>query len=68
MLQFTDNDVTTQLPEKLPDGFLLSDADYNSSFADKPATHAADPTTTTTPATTTPATTTPATTNPPPKA
>lgn len=52
MLQFTDNDETTVVPAKLPDGFLLSDADYNSAFADKPATHAADPTTTSTPTTT----------------
>ena len=52
MLQFTDNDETTEVPDKLPDGFLLSDADYNSSFADKPA-HAVDPTTTTPTTTTT---------------
>lgn len=62
MLQFTDNDETTVVPDKLPDGFLLSDADYNSAFADKPAAHAVDPTTTT-PTTTTTTTTT----NPPPK-
>jgi hypothetical protein len=43
MLQFTDNDETTVVPGKLPDGFLLSDADYNSAFAEKPAAHAADP-------------------------
>ena len=66
MLQFTESDQTTEIPDKLPDGFLLSDADYNSAFADKPAAHAVDSTTTTT-TTTTPTTTT-TTTNPPPKA
>ena len=45
MLQFMDNDETTEVLDKLPDGFLLSDTDYNSSFADKPAAHALDPTT-----------------------
>jgi len=69
MLQFTDNDETSVVPDKLPDGFLLSDADYNSSFDDKPAAHAVDPITTTTtptkPATTDP--TTNPTTNPVPK-
>jgi len=64
MLQFTENDETKEIPDKLPDGFLLSDADYNSAFADKPAAHTVDSTTTTT---TTPTTTT-TTTNPPPKA
>jgi len=61
MLQFTDNDKTTEVPDKLPDGFLLSDANYNSAFADKPAPHAVDPTTTTAISTTTAATA-----NPPP--
>jgi len=42
MLQFTDNVQTTEVPDKLPDGVLLSDADYNSAFADKPAPHAVD--------------------------
>ncbi|KIM38832.1 hypothetical protein M413DRAFT_29778 [Hebeloma cylindrosporum] len=54
MLQLTDNDESTELPEILPEGFLLSDADYNSAFADKPAPRPADPST--------------AITNPPPKA
>ncbi|KIM41583.1 hypothetical protein M413DRAFT_445557 [Hebeloma cylindrosporum] len=36
MLQLTDNDQTTEVGDKLPDGFLLSDAEYNSALADKP--------------------------------
>jgi len=70
MLQFTDNDETTVVPDKLPDGFLLSDADYNSSFSEKPAAHAAHPTTTTTTTTNPtldPMTTPNPTTNPVPK-
>ena len=50
ILQFTDNDETTEVPDKLPDGFLLSDADYNSAFAVKPTLHDTDPTTVTSPA------------------
>ena len=54
MLQLTDNDETTPVADKLPDGFLLSDADYNSALADKTPGHSvnlanplpADPTTT----------------------
>jgi hypothetical protein len=42
MLRFTDNDQTTEVPDKLPDGFLLSDADYNLAFADKPTPHSVD--------------------------
>lgn len=44
MLQFTENDETTEVPDKLPDGFLLSDAEYNSALSDKPASRTADPT------------------------
>lgn len=32
MLQFTDNDETTPVPEQLPEGFLLKDEDYDDSF------------------------------------
>jgi hypothetical protein len=39
MLQFTDSDKTTEVPDKLPDGFLLSDADYNLAFASLPFKH-----------------------------
>lgn len=45
MLQITDNDETTVVPDKLPDGFLLSDADYDLAFADKTAGHSVNPTT-----------------------
>ncbi|KAF8165904.1 hypothetical protein B0H34DRAFT_780581 [Crassisporium funariophilum] len=37
ILQFTDSDKTTPIPDKLPTGFLVSDADYNTAFADKPS-------------------------------
>ncbi|KAF8956725.1 hypothetical protein BDZ97DRAFT_154780 [Flammula alnicola] len=43
ILQFTDNDKTELIPVKLPDGFLLSDADYNSSFKEKAAQSDANP-------------------------
>jgi len=36
--------MTKQQKGKLPDGFLLSDAEYNSALADKPASRTADPT------------------------
>ncbi|KIM38820.1 hypothetical protein M413DRAFT_75568 [Hebeloma cylindrosporum] len=45
MLQLTDNDESTELPEALPKDFLLSDADYDSAFADKPAPRSVDPST-----------------------
>lgn len=35
MLQFISNDESMEVLEKFPDGFLLSDADYNSAFAEK---------------------------------
>ncbi|KAF9525728.1 hypothetical protein CPB83DRAFT_885381 [Crepidotus variabilis] len=41
ILQFTDPDTTTVIPDTLPDGFLISDADYDSTFT--PA-HALAPT------------------------
>jgi len=34
MLQFIPNDESTEVLEKLPDGYLLPDADHNSAFAE----------------------------------
>jgi len=44
MLQFTEKDETMEVLDKLPDAFLLSDAEYNSALADKSASRTADPT------------------------
>lgn len=61
MLQLTDNDETTVVSDKLPDGFLLSDADYDSAFDDKKAGKSVNPTTADpTPANPTPTNPTPA--------
>jgi len=34
MLQFIPNDESTEVPEKLPDGYLLPDTDHDSAFAE----------------------------------
>ncbi|KAF9523778.1 hypothetical protein CPB83DRAFT_653092 [Crepidotus variabilis] len=34
IMQFTDPDTTTVIPDTLPEGFLISDAEYDSSFAE----------------------------------
>lgn len=44
MLQYTENDSTTPIPDKLPDEFLLSDADYDAALNSKPA-YSVDPST-----------------------